>query len=43
MLTVGKRFSNRWQAQASYVHSKSEGTMNNTIAVALQADTSCFY
>ena len=29
-LTVSKRFSNRWQAQVSYVLSKSEGTVNNS-------------
>jgi hypothetical protein len=30
MLSVSKRFADRWQAQVSYVASKSEGTVNNT-------------
>ncbi len=30
MLTVGKRYADRWQAQVSYVYSKSEGTVNNS-------------
>jgi hypothetical protein len=30
MLSVGRRFANRWQAQVSYVASKSEGVVNNT-------------
>jgi hypothetical protein len=29
MLSLSKRFANRWQAQVSYVLSKSEGTVNN--------------
>jgi len=29
MVVLNKRFTNRWQAQASYVLSKSEGTLDN--------------
>ncbi len=29
MFTLNKRHANRWQAQVSYVYSKSEGTVNN--------------
>jgi len=29
MIVLNKRFTNRWQAQASYVYSKTEGTVNN--------------
>ena len=30
MLSVSRRYADRWQAQVSYVYSKSEGTVNNT-------------
>jgi hypothetical protein len=30
MLSVGRRYANRWQGQVSYVYSKSEGTVNNS-------------
>ena len=30
MFTLGRRYADRWQAQVSYVYSKSEGTVNNT-------------
>jgi hypothetical protein len=30
ILVLNKRFTNRWQAQASYVLSKAEGTINNS-------------
>jgi hypothetical protein len=30
MFTLGRRYADRWQAQISYVYSKSEGTVNNT-------------
>jgi outer membrane receptor protein involved in Fe transport len=29
MVVLNKRFTNRWQAQASYVYAKTEGTVNN--------------
>jgi hypothetical protein len=42
MLTVSRRFANRWQAQVSYVRSKSEGTVNNA-SRSLFRSTSTFY
>jgi hypothetical protein len=30
MLTLGRRYANRWQGQVSYVRSKSEGTRDNS-------------
>ncbi len=32
MVVLDKRFTNRWQGRVSYVWSKSEGTVNNTVS-----------
>jgi outer membrane receptor protein involved in Fe transport len=42
MFTVGRRLANRWQAQLSYVYSKTEGTITNT-SRSLFRSTSNFY
>ena len=42
MLTVSRRFANRWQGQVSYVYSKNEGTVNNA-SRSLFRSTTTFY
>ena len=43
MLSVSKRYADRWQGQVSYVYSKSEGTRDNLSTGSIAAQFTPFY